>query len=196
MLILTLQVITWTAVMGLVLLWPAGTLAYPGGWAFIVLFAVAGYAISVWLYRHNPRLLHERMKSPIQREQKAWDRAFLSIFIIGFFGWMGFMARDASRSNFAGGAPWLQVVGAIGVGVGFFAGWLAFRENPFAAPVVKIQEGQKPIDTGVYGIVRHPMYAGAILYLVSMPLLLGSWRGLTLPPLLIVALAWRIVREE
>jgi protein-S-isoprenylcysteine O-methyltransferase Ste14 len=61
---------------------------------------------------------------------------------------------------------------------------------------VKIQEDQKPIDTGVYGIVRHPMYAGAILYLVGMPLLLGSPRGLTLTPILILALAWRIVREE
>jgi protein-S-isoprenylcysteine O-methyltransferase Ste14 len=61
---------------------------------------------------------------------------------------------------------------------------------------VKIQEGQKAIDTGVYGIVRHPMYAGAIVYLVSMPLLLGSRRGLTLTPMLIAALAWRIVREE
>src|SRR4029450_3550466 len=60
-----------------------------------------------------------------------------------------------------------------------FLGWLAFPENTFAAPVVKIQEGQKAIDTGVYGIVRHPMYAGAIVYLVSRPLLLGSGRGLT-----------------
>jgi protein-S-isoprenylcysteine O-methyltransferase Ste14 len=196
MLILTFQIIAWTAVMAVVVLWPAGTRACPGGWAFVVLFAAAGWAISFWLYRHNPRLLRERMASPIQREQKAWDRAFLSAFILGFFGWMAFMARDASRSNFAAVPVWLQVVGAVGVSVGFFGGWLAFRENTFAAPVVKIQEGQKAIDTGVYGIVRHPMYAGAIVYLVSMPLLLGSRRGLTLTPMLIVALAWRIVREE
>jgi protein-S-isoprenylcysteine O-methyltransferase Ste14 len=196
MLILTLKIIGWTAVMAVVLLWPAGTLAYPGGWAFVVLFAAAGWAISVWLYRYNPRLLRERMASPIQREQKAWDRAFLSAFILAFFGWMAFMARDASHSNFAAVPSWLQLVGAVGVGLGFFGGWLAFRENTFAAPVVKIQEGQKPIDTGVYRIVRHPMYAGAIVYLLGMPLLLGSWRGLALTPILIGAVAWRIVREE
>jgi protein-S-isoprenylcysteine O-methyltransferase Ste14 len=196
MLILTLQIIAWTAVMAVVLLWPAGTLAYPGGWAFVILFATAGWAISVWLYRHNPRLLRERMASPIQREQKAWDRAFLSAFILGFFGWMAFMAWDASHSNFAAVPTWLQFLGAVGVCIGFFGGWLAFRENTFAAPVVKIQEGQTPIDTGVYRIVRHPMYAGAIVYLAGMPLLLGSWRGLTLTPLLIGAVAWRIVREE
>lgn len=61
---------------------------------------------------------------------------------------------------------------------------------------MKIQEGQKPIDTGVYGIVRHPMFAGAIVYLVGMPLLLGSWRGLMLTPMLILALTWRIVNEK
>jgi protein-S-isoprenylcysteine O-methyltransferase Ste14 len=196
MLILTLQILAWTAVMAVMLLWPAGTLAYPGGWAFVILFAVAAFVISFWLYRHNPRLLRERMASPIQRQQKPWDRVFLSTFIVGFFGWMAFMARDAARANFAAVAVWLQVVGGVGVLFGFLGGWLAFRENTFAAPVVKIQEGQKPIDTGVYGIVRHPMYAGALVYLVGMPLLLGSWRGLVLTPILILALAWRIMNEE
>jgi protein-S-isoprenylcysteine O-methyltransferase Ste14 len=196
MAILTLQIVAWTAVMAVVLLWPAGTVRYPGGWAFIVLFAVAAFVISFWLYRHNPRLLRERMASPIQREQKAWDRVFLVVFILGFFGWMAFMAWDASRSRFAAVPGWLQVVGAVGVIFGFFGGWLAFRENTFAAPVVKIQEGQRPIDTGAYGIVRHPMYAGAIVYIVGMPLLLGSPRGLMLTPILILALAWRIVHEE
>jgi protein-S-isoprenylcysteine O-methyltransferase Ste14 len=196
MLILTLQILAWSVLMAVLLLWPAGTLAYPGGWAFIVLFTVAGFTISFWLYKHNPRLLGERMASPIQREQKPWDRVFLSSFIVGFLAWMAFMARDASRWNFAAVPAWLQGAGGVAIGVGFFGVWLAFRENTFAAPVVKIQEGQTPIDTGVYGIIRHPMYAGAIVYLVGMPLLLGSWRGLLLTPIMILAVAWRIVHEE
>jgi protein-S-isoprenylcysteine O-methyltransferase Ste14 len=196
MLTVALQIIAWTVVMAIVLLWPAGTLAYPGAWAFVALFGVAGFAISFWLYRHNPRLLRERMASPIQQEQKPWDRAFLSLFIVAFFGWMILMAADASRAHFAAVPAWLQVAGGVLIGVGFFGAWLAFRENTFAAPVVKIQEGQKPIDTGVYGIVRHPMYAGALTYLVGMPLLLGSWRGLMLTPLLFLGVAWRIVHEE
>src|SRR5215510_7331401 len=119
MLILTLQILAWIALMAVVLLWPAGTLAYPGGWAFIVLFAVVGFAISFWLYRYHPRLLRERMASPIQREQKPWDRVFLSTFILGFFGWMVFMARDASRANFTAVPVWLQVIGGVAVVLGF-----------------------------------------------------------------------------
>jgi protein-S-isoprenylcysteine O-methyltransferase Ste14 len=194
--ILTLQILAWSAVMAVAVLWPAGTLAYPGGWGFIAIFVVGGFAVSFWLYRHNPRLLRERMASPIQREQKSWDRAFLSTFILAFFGWMMFMAWDAAQSQFAAVPPWVQVVGGVAVSAGFFGGWLAFRENTFAAPVVKIQDGQKPIDTGVYGVVRHPMYAGTVLYLTGLPLLLGSWRGLLAVPILILGLSWRIVHEE
>jgi len=196
MLILSAQIIAWIAIIAVTLLWPAGTLDYPGAWAFLILFTVAAFVISFWLYRYNPRLLRERMAPPVQRQQKPWDRVFLSTFIVLFFGWMAFMARDAARANFAAVAVWLQVVGGVAVVLGLFGCWLALRENTFAAPVVKIQEGQKPIDTGVYGIVRHPMYAGAIVYLIGMPLLLGSWQGLMLTPILILALSWRIVNEE
>jgi len=136
------------------------------------------------------------MASPVQREQKPWDRVFLSAFIVAFFAWMVFMAHDAARAEFAAVPVWLEAVGGAAVALGFYGCWLAFRENTFAAPVVKIQEGQKPIDTGVYAAVRHPMYAGAITYLLGMPLLLGSWRGLLLTPILILGVAWRIVNEE
>ena len=73
-----------------------------------------------------------------------------------------------------------------------------FRENSFAAPVIKIQEerGQKVIDTGPYALVRHPMYAGAFLYVLGTPLVLGSWIGLALVPLVMGLLIVRIFIEE
>jgi protein-S-isoprenylcysteine O-methyltransferase Ste14 len=70
------------------------------------------------------------------------------------------------------------------------------RENTFAAPVVKIQEGQRVIETGPYAIVRHPMYASALFLFIGVPLLLGSWLGLAFSALLILAIAWRAVQEE
>jgi protein-S-isoprenylcysteine O-methyltransferase Ste14 len=74
----------------------------------------------------------------------------------------------------------------------------AMRENTFAAPVVKMQKerGQKVISTGMYGIIRHPMYAGAVLLFISTPLLLGSIYGLAIGLLLIVTLATRSLGEE
>jgi protein-S-isoprenylcysteine O-methyltransferase Ste14 len=82
--------------------------------------------------------------------------------------------------------------------IGFFIVWLTFRENSFAAPVIKIQEerGQRVISTGPYRIVRHPMYAGATFYMIGMPLLLGSWLGLLVLPVMLAVLTVRIFIEE
>src|SRR5690606_2748704 len=133
---------------------------------------------------------------PIQRAQKPWDRVWLMLFLLAFFGWMAFMGWDAARTGFTAVPPWLQVLGGLGILAEFFGVWWTFRENIFAAPVVKIQESQKVIDTGPYAIVRHPMYASALFLFVGMPLLLGSWFGLAFSALFILALAWRTVHEE
>ncbi len=92
----------------------------------------------------------------------------------------------------------MSAAGAVLIPIGFFIVWLTFRENSFAAPVIKIQEerGQRVISTGPYRIVRHPMYAGATLYMIGMPLLLGSWLGLLVLPLIFGALPVRIFIEE
>jgi protein-S-isoprenylcysteine O-methyltransferase Ste14 len=92
----------------------------------------------------------------------------------------------------------MSAAGAVLIPIGFFIVWLTFRENSFAAPVIKIQEerGQRVISTGPYRIVRHPMYAGATLYMVGMPLLFGSWLGLLVLPLILGALPVRIFIEE
>src|SRR5262245_30502263 len=104
-----LQLVAWTVLTAVLILWPAGTIAYPGGWAFIALFFVGGGAMMFWLWRYSPSLLRERMSSPIQRSQKPWDRVWISIFVLGFFAWMAFMGWDAARSNFTAVPPWLQV---------------------------------------------------------------------------------------
>ncbi|MES1197422.1 MAG: isoprenylcysteine carboxylmethyltransferase family protein [Pseudomonadota bacterium] len=183
------------ALLGAVIFGAAGTLAYPGGWAFVVLLFGGGVWLSLWLMKRDPELLKKRLGSPIQRGQKPWDRVFLLTFIAVFVAWLAFMSWDARQHGFI--YPlWAQALGALGFSGGIFGGYLTFRENSFAAPVVKMQEGQKVIDTGVYAYVRHPMYAGALLYLIGTPLLLGSWRGLIVTPFLVLAIAWRAVNEE
>ncbi len=191
-----LQLVAWTAFMAALILWPAGTLAYPGAWAFIALFALGGLGTTLWLSRYSPNLLRERMASPVQRAQKPWDRVFLVLLMLGFYGWTAFMGWDAARTGFSAVPAWLQALGGLGVAVYMLGAWLTFRENAFAAPVVKIQKGQRVIDTGPYAIVRHPMYASALFFFIGTPLLLGSWLGLALSALFILAIAWRAVREE
>jgi protein-S-isoprenylcysteine O-methyltransferase Ste14 len=196
MVVYLLQTLAWTVLMAVLILWPAGTLAYPGAWVLLGLFAVSGIALILWLSKYSPSLLRERMASPLQREQKPWDRIWLSLFVLGFCAWMAFMGWDAARTGFAAVPPWLQALGILSIAVNGAGTVWTFRENAFAAPVVKIQEGQKAIDTGPYALVRHPMYASAVFLFVGIPLLLGSWWGLALAVIPILAIAWRAVHEE
>jgi len=191
-----LQLAAWTIFIAALILWPAGTLAYPGAWAFIALLTIGGVAMIVWLSKHSPSLLRERMASPLQRDQKPWDRVWLSLFMLGFCTWMAFMGWDAARTGFTAVPAWIQVLGGLAIVVNSIGTWWTFRENSFAAPVVKIQQGQHVIDTGPYAIVRHPMYTSALFFLVGLPLLLGSWIGLVFSALFILGIAWRAVHEE
>jgi protein-S-isoprenylcysteine O-methyltransferase Ste14 len=177
---------------------PAGTLDWPGAWVFLAEMVVGGAAVSLWLARHDPDLLRERMAGVFQKDQAPADKIFMVFVQVGFYGWLALMALDAKRWSLSHMPLWLNLVGAVLSASFFLSCWLVFRENSFAAPVVKIQRerGQRVITTGPYAIVRHPMYAGAILYFVGLPLLLGSWIGLALAPVLIVALSFRIGLEE
>jgi protein-S-isoprenylcysteine O-methyltransferase Ste14 len=85
------------------------------------------------------------------------------------------MAFDAKRWGFSHMPEALNDIGAALIPIGFLIVWVTFRENSFAAPVVRIQEdrGQQVVSTGPHRIVRHPMYSGATLYMIGMPLLLG-----------------------
>lgn len=191
-----LRMLFWTVFIGALIFWPAGTLAYPGAWALMILFVMSGVAMVLWLSKHSPSLLRERMASPLQREQKPWDRVWLILFILGFCAWIAFMGYDAARTHFTAVPVWLQVLGGLLIIANGAGTYWTFRENAFAAPVVKIQQGQRAIDSGPYAFVRHPMYASAVLLLIGMPLLLGSWIGLALSLLFILGIAWRAVHEE
>ena len=196
--ILLLKIIAWTALMAALLFVPAGTLNWPAGWVYIAEFFVGSVAVSYWLAKHDPALLEERFSAPFQRPQRSWDRVFMAFISFGWCAWMVVMGLDAVRFHLSHMPLWLQVIGAFGPPLGIYIGYRTFRENSFAAPIVKIQKerGQQVVTTGPYSIVRHPMYAGAIFFIVGAPLLLGSWYGLALSPLFILLIAIRAVLEE
>jgi protein-S-isoprenylcysteine O-methyltransferase Ste14 len=193
-----LYIACWLAFTSLLLFVPAGDWRWPAGWAFVAELAIGSFAVTLWLAAADPGLLAERMKPPIQRDQKPWDRLFMLAAMIVFYGWIVLMALDARRFGWSRMPVTLQVAGAVLVPLGFILVCRVFKENSFAAPVIKIQEsrGQSVISTGPYALVRHPMYASALVYLVGMPLLLGSWWGLAALPFLAAGLSTRIVGEE
>jgi protein-S-isoprenylcysteine O-methyltransferase Ste14 len=165
---------------------------------FLGEFGLASFAISVWLLRHDPALLESRLSLPVHRDQMPWDRIFMLAFSVVFIGWMVLMGLDARRLGWSHVPPWAQAVGAVLIALGMLLVWQTFRFNSFAAPQIRVQTARahQVITDGPYRIVRHPMYAGSLLYLVGTPLLLGSWWGLVGVPLLVVGLAPRTVGEE
>jgi protein-S-isoprenylcysteine O-methyltransferase Ste14 len=195
LIIQTLVVYALTAVL---LFAAAGTWRWPQAWIFIIEMIASGIAVGVWLARHDPGLLAERMSSPIQRGQAAADKLILLFICVAWPAWLVFLALDAQRFRLSHLPLWAQVAGAVLILVAMYACYRTFRENSFAAPVVKIQRerGQTVVTTGPYAIVRHPMYAGAGLMFFGIPMLLGSAWGLTLGPAWYLLLAVRIPLEE
>jgi protein-S-isoprenylcysteine O-methyltransferase Ste14 len=192
------KAVLWIAFMGAMLFLPAGTVQWRGAWIFMAEFVLAALAVTLWLARYDRGLLKERMSGVFQRGQAASDKVFMAFIIVVWHAWLVLMALDVKRWRLSHLPDGLNSAGAALILVGFFVVWLTFRANSFAAPVIKIQEerGQRVISTGPYGIVRHPMYAGAMLYMIGMPLLLGSWLGLLALPLIFGALTVRIFLEE
>jgi protein-S-isoprenylcysteine O-methyltransferase Ste14 len=193
-----LQTGAWLAFMAVLLFVPAGNWRWAQGWAFLAIFAVGSFGFGVWLRRRDPALLASRLGRPVQPGQPTWDRIFLLAFILVWCGWIALMALDAQRWGTSEVAPAWNVVGGALVVAGFLGTVAVFRENSFAAPVVRVQaeRGQRLIDTGPYAFVRHPMYASGALYLAGMPLLLGSWYGLLVVPFMIFGVTRRAVLEE
>lgn len=194
---LILQTFVWFGVMGALLFLSAGTLHWLGAWAYLVVMVGLSLTLGVALARRDPGLMNERLSPPIQKNQPATDKVLLSILLLAIFGWLALMGFDF-RFGWSGVPVWVQVIGALVVLVGIWICYLTMLENSFAAPVVKIQDerGQRVITTGPYSYVRHPMYAGAILYFAGTALLLGSWWGLASVLVFIVLLAIRTFIEE
>lgn len=186
-------------IFGGLLFLPAGTVNWERAWIFLGGVAVSVVFTMIVAFRENEELWNERLKLPIQREQPLADKIILILFVLAFFGLVALIPLDVFRFH------WLNKPNTIVSGLGlllFFAGWwmiaFSFKENTFAAPVVKhqIERHHRVIDTGVYSIVRHPMYAGAVLLMIGMPLWLESYAGALFAIVPIILLAVRVVFEE
>ena len=192
------QTIVWLGSMALCLFLAAGSWAWVQAWVFIAIFFFGSLGFAAWLAPRDPALLNSRMEPLAQKGQPLWDRAFLLGFIGVWYLWLILMGWDTQRYHWSSLPVVANAIGAALIVAGFLATLAVFRANSFAAPQVRVQSDreQRVIDGGPYALVRHPMYAAAILYLFGMPLLLGSAYGLMAPPLFIVGVSLRAIGEE
>jgi protein-S-isoprenylcysteine O-methyltransferase Ste14 len=195
--LLVAQSVALFLVLALALFLPAGTLAWPVGWLYLALFLGFYLGVNAWLYRHNPGLLEERSRLS-RADQKGWDKVLFPVLLTLVLAWLVFISVDAVRFHWSPEPVWLQVVGIVVLMCSFQLFFLTFRENFYLSTVVRVQteRGHCVISTGPYHYVRHPMYAGFLLFMTGTPLLLGSWYGALLGLAFMLALARRAVLEE
>ncbi|MBA3474174.1 MAG: isoprenylcysteine carboxylmethyltransferase family protein [Rubrobacter sp.] len=177
---------------------PAGTVGWVAGWVFVALLCGITLLVVRMLARNDPELLQEWISSPIQRNQPLWDTVLLPVLMLLFIAWLILMPLDAVRFGWSDVPVWLQVLGALGIMLSFYGMYLVYRENAYLYPVVKLQEEQRQsvVTTGPYRYVRHPMYASGLVLFPATALLLGSWLGLLLSPVLMALIILRTALED
>lgn len=172
--------------------WPAGTWAYRQGWLFLGILFIPMFGAGLVMMAKNPMLLRSRLDArEKQKEQDAVVKSSGLMFLAGFI---------VAGLNFRFGwyvLPWGVSVAAAGV---FLIAYLLYgevlRENTYLSRTIEVQEGQKVVDTGLYGIVRHPMYSVTLLLFLAMPLVLGSLQSLLIFLVYPFLIAKRIRHEE
>lgn len=156
---------------GLLIFLPAGTLAYAGGWMLMGLLFVPMFIAGIVMLLKSPAFLEKRLDAKEKQGTQKGVLAFSGLMFIGGFVLAGLDHRFG----------WSYVPGSVVIiaSVLFLLAYLLYaevmRENAFLSRTIKVEEGQTVVDTGLYGIVRHPMYSATILLFLMMPLILGSW---------------------
>jgi protein-S-isoprenylcysteine O-methyltransferase Ste14 len=152
---------------------PAGTIVWPEGWLFLGIYVVCSLVFGTWMLRNNPAFLEGRLR--IEKQPgKVWDKVLtlvMGVFFISIFLVAGLDVFHAHWSRL----PMLaEALGFAGILVSLALVFQVMRENPYATRIVDITKDQKVISTGPYSLVRHPMYVGAILFYLSIPIAFGS----------------------
>ena len=170
----------------------AWTLNYWQAWTFLAVFMISISAIFLYLAKYDSRLLARRVKTSEKEQSQKVIRLLVNL---AFSAAIVVSALDHRFAWSAMPAPAAFVGDAI-VLLGLLIIFFVFKENTFTAQTVEVEAGQKVISTGPYAVVRHPMYVGGLVFMLGIPLALGSWWGLLAIVLFAPALAWRILDEE
>lgn len=182
-------------VIGLLLFVPAGTFDFWQAWAFLIVFALSAWIPSIYLQITNPAALQRRMRGGPAAE----GRTVQKVVMAGLYGSLAAMCVVSGfdrRFGWSSVPTALCVVGDVLVAIGLGVVVLVAVQNSYASTTVQVEVGQMVVSTGLYGVVRHPMYTGNVLMLVGTGLALGSYWALVFVVPGLIVLASRIRDEE
>ena len=186
------KTILGVVLIGALLFLPAGTFNYPGAWLFIALLFIPTLLLGVILFILSPSLLKKRIDS---KEKEAKQGVLIKLMGLMFL--LGFVVSALDfRYSWSSVPTWLVIVASVAFLIGYLGYAEVLRENAYLSRTVEVQDGQTVVSTGLYSIVRHPMYLATLFMFLPLPLILGSFWGLiplaSYIPLIIV----RIIGEE
>jgi protein-S-isoprenylcysteine O-methyltransferase Ste14 len=182
-------------VLGLTIFLPAWTLDYWQAWILVAIFFACTLAVTLYLMKNDPKLLERRVKAGVGAEQERSQNIIQAIAALVFIAIFVVSVLD-HRFSWSTVPLSLIALGDILIALGFYLVFLVFKENTFASGTIEVGAEQKVIATGPYALVRHPMYVGALVMLVGVPLALGSlWGLLAIVPMVVVLIA-RLLDEE
>lgn len=179
---------------GLIFL-PARTLNYWQAWVFLAVFASSVLAITLYLMKNDPSLLEKRVEAGPFAEKEKFQKliqAFAGLSFVAIF----ILSSLDHRFGWSKVSPGISILGDLLVAAGLYFVFLVFKENSFTSGVIEVSKKQKVITTGPYSLVRHPMYSGAFVMLIGVPLALGSYWGLAAVVPLIFVIILRLFDEE
>ena len=179
-------------VMGLILFLPAGTFKYWQGWLLIGILFVPMFVAGLILMKKNPELLKKRLNAKEEEKEQK-----IVILLSGIMFLAAFVVAGLNfRFSWIVLPMWVSYVSA----AVFLAAYALYaevlRENEYLSRTIEVQEDQKVVDTGLYGVVRHPMYMSTLLLFLAMPMVLGSVISLAIMLAYIPIIVMRIKNEE
>ena len=187
--------IAFLIVLAALLFAPAGTLRYWQAWLFLGVFVGCSVGLGLYFVRRDPALIARRMDAGPAAEREPAQRIIIGLLLLCLATMLVVSGFDR-RFGWSDVPPPLSILGAFSIVASFAIFFIVMKQNSYAAATVRVERGQTVISTGLYGIVRHPMYAGVLPLVVAIPLALASYWALLLVVPLLPILAWRLVDEE
>jgi protein-S-isoprenylcysteine O-methyltransferase Ste14 len=182
-------------VMAAIIFIPAGTIDYWQAWVFLFVYFLSSLMLTFYLMRKEPKLLKRRMRGGPFAEKDPIQRIIMSLTSLGFICLLVIPAFD-HRFAWSNMPTYFVIAGDFLLAVGWLALFFVVKKNEFASATIEVTPDQKVVSTGPYAIVRHPMYASALVMLAGIPIALGSWWGLLVLVAMMPALIWRLLAEE